>query len=128
MTLLGRHAENLKELSAAHRLRRLAPRAGHDFSSNDYLGLANDPRLADAARAALDRGVGIGSGGSRLLRGNDPEHEALEVDLRAKLGSELFELLHVVANRLEAHAQRAVALAYLSERLKHPAESGEANE
>ena len=46
-------------------------------------------------------------------------HESLEVDLRSKLGSELFDALQAVAERLEAHPQRAVALAYLSERLKH---------
>lgn len=68
--------------------RELAPRAGVDFSSNDYLGLANDPRLATAAREALDRGVPVGSGGSRLLRGNDPEHEALEAEAAAHFGCE----------------------------------------
>ncbi len=47
-------------------------------------------------------------------------HESLEVDLRAKLGGELFEALQAVAERLAAHPQRTVALAYLSERLKHP--------
>ena len=30
------------------------------------------------AAAALQRGVPLGAGGSRLLRGNHPEHEALE--------------------------------------------------
>ena len=55
-------------------------------------------------------------------------HAALEVDLRAKLGAELFELLHTVAGRLEAHPQRTVALAYLSERLKHPADFGDDHE
>jgi 8-amino-7-oxononanoate synthase len=88
MNLLARHVADLENLSAAHRLRVLAPRAGHDFSSNDYLGLANDSRLADAARAALDRGVGTGSGGSRLLRGNDPEHEALEAEAALFFGAE----------------------------------------
>jgi len=52
-------------------------------------------------------------------------HESLEVDLRSKLGVELFDLLHTLAERLQAHPQRAVALAYLSERLKHPAEHDE---
>ena len=33
---------------------------------------------ADAIADALERGVPAGAGGSRLLRGNDPEHEALE--------------------------------------------------
>ena len=49
-------------------------------------------------------------------------HESLEVDLRAKLGTELFGLLHTVAERLEVHQHRGVALAYLAERLKHPGE------
>ena len=70
----------LAELAIAGRLRALAPRTGIDFSSNDYLGLADSAELAAAARAALDRGVPIGSGGSRLLRGNHPEHEALEAE------------------------------------------------
>ena len=47
-------------------------------------------------------------------------HESLEVDLRAKLGSELFSALSGLADKLEVHPQRGVALAYLSERLKHP--------
>lgn len=51
-----------------------------DFSSNDYLGLASDRRLADAtAKAAIDHG--IGAGGSRLISGNNPEHDALEADV-----------------------------------------------
>ena len=52
-------------------------------------------------------------------------HAALEVDLRAKLGAELFDLLHAVAGRLETHPQRTVALAFLSERLKHPEDFGD---
>ena len=51
-----------------------------NFGSNDYLGLAGSRVLADAVQAALDRGVPVGSGGSRLLRGNHPEHEALEAE------------------------------------------------
>ena len=48
-----------------------------DFSSNDYLGLAADPRLVDAAARAL-REHGVGATASRLISGNNPEHEALE--------------------------------------------------
>jgi hypothetical protein len=44
--------------------------------------------LRAAVAAALDRGVAIGAGGSRLLRGNDPEHEALEAEAAAFFGSE----------------------------------------
>ena len=62
------------------RLRSLEPRRGIDFASNDYLGLAQSQALRDAATAALERGVPLGSGGSRLLRGNHTEHEALEAE------------------------------------------------
>lgn len=80
MPILDDHSRLLRALEAKHRRRALAPRAGVDFASNDYLALAQSQELRDAARAALDRGVPIGSGGSRLLRGNHPEHEALETE------------------------------------------------
>ncbi|MGR3590839.1 MAG: aminotransferase class I/II-fold pyridoxal phosphate-dependent enzyme [Limimaricola soesokkakensis] len=82
-----RHAEALEALGARGRRRALMPRAGRDFSSNDYLGLANSELLRAAARAALDRGVATGSGGSRLLRGNDAEHAALEEEAAAFFGA-----------------------------------------
>jgi 8-amino-7-oxononanoate synthase len=47
-----------------------------NFCSNDYLGLAADPRLADAARRALADGVGAGA--SALVSGYNREHAALE--------------------------------------------------
>ena len=68
----------LAALEQRGRLRRLSPRAGRDFASNDYLGLAGDPMIAQAVADAVARGVPLGSGGSRLLRGNAPEHEGLE--------------------------------------------------
>ena len=74
---------DLAALEERARLRRLAPRQGVDFASNDYLGLAQSPRLRQAVADALARGVAVGSGGSRLLRGNDPEHEALEAEAAA---------------------------------------------
>ncbi len=80
------HEADLAALRQAGRLRTLAPRRALDFSSNDYLGLAPSPRLRAAVAAALDRGVSVGSGGSRLLRGNDPEHEALEAEAAAFFG------------------------------------------
>lgn len=82
------HRADLQRLREAERYRRLTPSVGVDFASNDYLGLANDPRLRAAVAQALDRGVPVGSGGSRLLRGNDPEIEALEADAAAMFGSE----------------------------------------
>jgi len=88
MTILGRHQEHLGKLERENRLRRLVPRAGIDFSSNDYLGLANSTALRNAVRDALDRGVAVGAGGSRLLRGNDPEHEVLEAEAAAFFDAE----------------------------------------
>jgi 8-amino-7-oxononanoate synthase len=82
------HERALKALERRGRLRELAPRSGIDFSSNDYLGLASGPELTEAVAAALAHGVAIGAGGSRLLRGNDPEHEALEADAQAFFGAE----------------------------------------
>jgi 8-amino-7-oxononanoate synthase len=76
--MLERFRADLAGLAARDRLRALAPRAGLDFASNDYLALAESRELAEAAAAALMRGVPVGAGGSRLLRGNHPEHEALE--------------------------------------------------
>ena len=48
-----------------------------NFSSNDYLGLAGDPRLAAAARNALDQ-EGVGAGASRLISGHLSSHRKLE--------------------------------------------------
>jgi 8-amino-7-oxononanoate synthase len=79
---------DLSDLAERARGRRLVARAGRDFSSNDYLGLAGDPALAAAVRDAIDAGVPIGSGGSRLLRGNHEAHEALEADAARFFGAE----------------------------------------
>lgn len=48
-----------------------------NFASNDYLGLAGDPRLAAAAADAIAT-YGTGSTGSRLLSGHRPIHNQLE--------------------------------------------------
>lgn len=86
--LWATHKADLAALGERARLRSLNPRRGVDFSSNDYLGMSSAPRLAGAVEAAIARGVPLGSGGSRLLRGNDPEHEALEAEAAAFFGSE----------------------------------------
>jgi 8-amino-7-oxononanoate synthase len=79
---------NLLELAGRGRLRALHVPSGIDFTSNDYLGLAESDVLRQAAVDALARGVPVGSGGSRLLRGNHPEHEALESEAAAYFGAE----------------------------------------
>ncbi|MDP9329820.1 MAG: 8-amino-7-oxononanoate synthase [Actinomycetota bacterium] len=58
-----------------------------NLASNDYLGLATDPRLAAAAAEGAAR-WGVGATGSRLLSGNHPLHEALEEDIAASRGTE----------------------------------------
>lgn len=88
MSILSSHRADLADLAARHRMRALVLRAGADFASNDYLGLASSARLREAISTALARGVAIGSGGSRLLRGNDPEHEALEAEAARFFGAE----------------------------------------
>ncbi|MEP6833339.1 MAG: 8-amino-7-oxononanoate synthase [Gemmatimonas sp.] len=53
-----------------------------DFASNDYLGLAADPRVARAATAVL-QAEGTGAGAARLISGHHPIHEALENEIAA---------------------------------------------
>lgn len=53
--------------------------------SNDYLGLAHDPRVVEAATGAARR-WGVGPGGSRFLCGNTTLHETLEERLAAFVG------------------------------------------
>lgn len=48
-----------------------------NFCSNNYLGLANHPRVLAAAKSAIDE-YGAGSGASRLISGNLVLHEKLE--------------------------------------------------
>lgn len=79
---------DLRELAGRDRLRSLRERSGIDFTSNDYLGLAESDELKRAAVDAVARGVPVGSGGSRLLRGNHPEHQALEGEAAAYFGAE----------------------------------------
>ncbi|MFC3321304.1 8-amino-7-oxononanoate synthase [Mesorhizobium cantuariense] len=85
---LARYDATLQGLARKDRLRMLSPRAGLDFSSNDYLGLAASKRLGNAVAAAIARGTPVGAAGSRLLRGNAPEHEELEADAARFFGAE----------------------------------------
>ncbi|NEP77893.1 MAG: 8-amino-7-oxononanoate synthase [Okeania sp. SIO3B3] len=54
-----------------------------NFASNDYLGLAGDPRLIEATIQATKK-FGTGSTGSRLLTGHREIHQELELEI-AKL-------------------------------------------
>lgn len=57
------------------------------FCSNDYLGLANDPRVVAALAAGAAR-YGAGSGASHLVSGHSAAHHALEEELAAFVGAE----------------------------------------
>jgi len=82
------YRNQLAALDTAGRKRQLSIPVGKDFSSNDYLGLARSPFLQDVAQTAIANGIAHGSGGSRLLGGNHPEHEALEAFAAAHYGAE----------------------------------------
>ena len=89
--------QQLNEAGLYRRLRRVEGDQGPtvvldgkevvNFSSNNYLGLANHPALLEAAKNALDR-YGCGSGASRLISGNMTLHEELEAKLAALKGTE----------------------------------------
>ncbi len=51
-----------------------------NFSSNDYLGLANHPEIVGAALNATEK-FGLGSGAARLLAGGTVLHEKLEKEV-----------------------------------------------
>jgi 8-amino-7-oxononanoate synthase len=63
---------------------RVAGREALHFCSNDYLGLAQDPRVLDGAREGLAGGAG--ATGARLLSGDQPAHRALEAAAAACFG------------------------------------------
>ncbi len=48
-----------------------------NFSSNDYLGLANHPKIKAAFKNAVDE-YGVGSGASHLISGHSKAHQQLE--------------------------------------------------
>ena len=68
--------------SAAGPRVRVGQRTVLQFASNNYLGLANDPRVREAARKAVEK-WGWGAGASRLTAGHTDAHAALEADLAA---------------------------------------------
>ena len=52
----------IERLQESHRRRALALPKGVDFTSNDYLGLAQHPALREALIAALERDGMVGAG------------------------------------------------------------------
>lgn len=73
----GLHREIRRVDSPQTRLLRMNGRDLLNFSSNDYLGLANHPLLKEASIKAVER-FGSGSGASRLICGSLAPHHELE--------------------------------------------------
>jgi glycine C-acetyltransferase len=94
---IERELEALEQQSLHRRMRTVAGdqdrvltidgREVLNFSSNNYLGLANHPLLASAAKDAIDR-YGCGSAASRLISGNMALHEQLERTIAEFKGTE----------------------------------------
>lgn len=85
---LARYKKTLLRLKRSNRFRELQQQNGIDFTSNDYLAFSNAEQIREAIMQALQGGMVVGSGGSRLLRGNHPEFEALESEAALFFGSE----------------------------------------
>ncbi len=75
---LLRYSAELSKLSKQHQRRSLSAIHGIDFTSNDFLAFSNAPQIREAVISALNEGLPMGAGGSRLLRGNYDVHEELE--------------------------------------------------
>lgn len=79
---------SLREIESAQGPKvRIAGREHLLLCSNNYLGLANHPRLIEAAVRATQE-YGVGSGASRLVSGSMSLHHRLEESLAAFKGSE----------------------------------------
>src|SRR5204863_10190691 len=88
--IFARQLEALRARSLDRNLREISSPSGTivdldgkrliNFSSNDYLGLANDPQLREVATKAIAE-FGIGSGASRLISGSHSPDLHLETAL-----------------------------------------------
>ena len=109
-------AETLREIEEAGLYKRerelTSPQAAHvttrkaealNFCANNYLGLADDPAVVDAARAALDE-WGYGLASVRFICGTQTIHRELE----AKIGGVLRHRGHHPLRLLLERQRRAV--------------------
>lgn len=114
----------LQQLAAAGNLRTIpagTPEGVCDLSSNDYLGLAEEPGLADAFLAATDiTAASLTSSASRLLAPRQTAYEALEQTLARMYGRPalLFNSgYHANVGVVQALADRRTLI--LADRLVH---------
>lgn len=78
----------LDGLRERNQLRSLTQLQGVNLCSNDYLGLAEDPRLKQAVLESVEKSNRVGGTGSRLLSGHDPVWNELEEEFAAFAGTE----------------------------------------
>ena len=133
--MLDHIRQSLDTVAAKHRTRVLRPahllpggrlvRDGRellDFASNDYLGLALHPLLAERS-CHYAREYGAGAGASRLITGTMPQHEAVEAKVAAFKGSEAALLFasgwQANAALIPALAKAAPATAIFADELVH---------
>lgn len=97
MEFVEKELEELKSRGLYRKLRTVETAQGHKvridgkevilLCSNDYLGLANDRRVKEAARKAITK-YGFGAGASRLVSGNMTLHRELEERIARFKGTE----------------------------------------
>ncbi len=95
--LFQKQLQTLRACSLERKLREISSAQGPEvqidgqllinFSSNDYLGLAGDTRLREAAIGAITE-FGVGAGASRLVSGTQSPHLRLEATLAKWKGTE----------------------------------------
>jgi 8-amino-7-oxononanoate synthase len=83
-----RMTRELDDLRAQSQFRTLGNPLGVNLISNDYLGLATDPRLKQAVIEAVEMAGSVGGTGSRLLSGNAREWEEAEESFARFAGTE----------------------------------------
>jgi 8-amino-7-oxononanoate synthase len=88
MDMNQRILAELSDLESRAELRQLETVHGIDFSSNDYLGLATDPRMKESILESVNSATRIASTGSRLLSGHEEVWAVLENDFARWVGAE----------------------------------------
>lgn len=83
---LADYAAALHVLSEGDCLRGLKPRAGIDFTSNDYLALASTPRMKEAVLAAVEAGTPLGTGGRGFCAATASSTKVSKQKLLSSLG------------------------------------------
>ena len=88
MDMNRRMLAELSALESRAELRHLEAVQGNDLSSNDYLGLATDPRMKQSILEGVKSTSRVASTGSRLLSGHDEVWTVLEHDFARWVGTE----------------------------------------